>query len=102
MTNTVLPLDIVKEQLSKRDVLLSDIAQALNVTSCHVTLVIQGTTTSYRMAQAIANALNLPINQVFGDKYVQVPKRGRKDRTARKRQIKNAILNNQPVPFNSC
>lgn len=89
----------IKQQLSQRDILLSDIAQALDVTGCLLTSVIQGGT-SRRVAQAISNALNLPINEVFGDKYNKPPQRGRKDRTLRKEEIKQALLNNKHVPFN--
>ena len=101
MSSNTLSASAIKERMKERDILLSDISQALDIGHCTVTHVIQGATTSYRVAKAIANALDLPVNQIFGDKYDHPSKRGRKDRSARKQQIKDALLSNQPVPLNS-
>lgn len=99
MTSTQLTFHQIKERLSERDILITDIAEALKVTSPHVTLVAKGTSSSFKVANAISLSLDLPINQVFGDKYDQPGKRGPKDRTKRKQQIFTALRKNKPVPI---
>ncbi|PAJ69411.1 hypothetical protein CJF42_26175 [Pseudoalteromonas sp. NBT06-2] len=98
MNCTELEFEKIKQQLKNRDILLTDIASALNLSTSHVTLVAKGGSTSKVVAKAISNCLGLPIEQVFGEKYNDVNKRGPKDRSKRRQEIKKAIINNQTVP----
>ncbi|PAJ71659.1 hypothetical protein CJF42_25545 [Pseudoalteromonas sp. NBT06-2] len=88
----------IQEKLKQNDVLLADIADALEVSRSHVSHIARGNAVSFRVAKAIALSLNLEVSQVFGDKYANQNSQGRKGRVKRKAQIKDAILNNKPVP----
>lgn len=88
--------DLILEELTKRDVLVSDIAKALEVTPGHVSNVIRRKSSSYPVEKAVSLALNLNIALVFGTK--SIPSRGRKPRTERRAQVVAAIRAGITVP----
>jgi transcriptional regulator with XRE-family HTH domain len=98
MKPKTLTFNQIKQLFYKKDIKFVDIASALNVTPPIVTQVAKGKQTSKRVATAIANALSLPTNQVFGTKYDKNNKTGPTDRTLRKAEIATALVNGQYVP----
>jgi transcriptional regulator with XRE-family HTH domain len=86
----------IQELLSEKNILLADIADALKVSRTHVSLIARGESTSNRVANAIALSLDLPINQIFGDKYER--NHNPSERATRKQQVIKAIRAGQPVP----
>lgn len=54
-----------KAALVLRGIVMSDIARALDVAAAHVSLVVSGDRRSPRVEQAVADAIGLPIEDLF-------------------------------------
>ncbi|KID56865.1 hypothetical protein JF50_13285 [Pseudoalteromonas luteoviolacea] len=80
------------EKLKPKDICLTDIAEALELSPSHVSRIASGDAKSLRVAQAICNALEMPIHEVFGKSYEP------KNRGPRKSQIVKAIRQGTPIP----
>lgn len=100
MNTKQMTFEQIQATLKKRDILFADIAEACNVTRSHVSLIAKGQSTSHHVAKSICLALNLPINQVFGDKYDNPGRRTGKHRADRKQQVIASLKAMQPVPPN--
>ncbi|ENN99794.1 MULTISPECIES: helix-turn-helix transcriptional regulator [Pseudoalteromonas] len=101
MKSNGLVFEDIRKKLLEKDILLSDLAEGLNVTRAHVYSIAKRNNKSKPVADAICSALNMSIEEVFGDTYQDHQARGRQDRAARKQQVINAIRNNQPIPESS-
>ncbi|OHU85508.1 MULTISPECIES: hypothetical protein [Pseudoalteromonas] len=84
----------IQEKLKSKDILFTDIAVALEVTVSHVTQIAKCKGKSKRVAEAIANALKLPLNQVFGTDYMPAFS----GRSARRNEVVKAIRAGRHVP----
>lgn len=91
-----MPPESIISGLLQRDILLTDIAEALEVSPSHISNVIRRKSVSYSVAKAISLALNLPVVDVFGTK--EEPTRGRKPRKKRREQVIEAIRAGISVP----
>ena len=100
MKTNIIESESIKTQLKQKNILLSDIATACNVSSSTLTAVLNRKGQSLPVATAICLALNKPVIQVFGDvePYYNPKKRGPKDRSKRTAQVVEAIRSGQPVP----
>lgn len=92
------PEDIMKA-LILRDVLLADIAEALDVSVAHVSNVIKGKGVSHSVQKAICLAINEEFSVVFGNKISRA--KSGKERITRKKQVIDAIRAGQSVPFSN-
>ncbi|MEK0158286.1 hypothetical protein WLQ65_03890 [Pseudoalteromonas piscicida] len=98
MTKQKMTFEVIKKELTKRDVKFVDIAAAKDVTPAHVSNVAKGKVKSESVAEAICLALDKSMVDVFGDEYATPSKRGPKDRSIRKLEIITAIKAGKPVP----
>jgi Ner family transcriptional regulator len=57
----------IRAALSKDEIALSDLAEALNCSKTHISNVICRHTSSKKIAEAICKLLNKPMSEVFGD-----------------------------------
>ncbi|QLJ09760.1 helix-turn-helix transcriptional regulator [Pseudoalteromonas sp. MT33b] len=98
MKSNGLVFEDIRNKLHEKDILLTDIAEALKVSRSHVYSIAKRLNKSQPVAEAICSALELTLEEVFGDTYVGHQPRGRKDRASRKQQVINAIRNKKPIP----
>ncbi|MEC8325890.1 MAG: helix-turn-helix domain-containing protein [Pseudomonadota bacterium] len=98
MTITHMSSEHIQSELRNKDILLSDIAEALEVSKSLVSKVAASQSKSIRVAESIAHALGKPLTEVFGEFYQEDKRKAVNPRTERKQQIINAIRTNQPIP----
>ncbi|NOU50249.1 helix-turn-helix transcriptional regulator [Pseudoalteromonas sp. JBTF-M23] len=85
----------IKDLLRKKDIYLSEIAEAIGVTRSHAYQIASGKAKSKRVAKAIAQCIGRPLNQVFGDSYSEESKKQREKRVL---QIANSLKTGTPIP----
>ena len=88
----------IKTQMKERDILFSDIAEALNVTRSHVHTIANNKAKSSRVANAIALCLGKETSQVFGDTYTGCDIGRGQHRKSRQIEVIKAIRANSNIP----
>lgn len=85
----------IKTQLKSKDIYLSDVAFAVGVTRSHAYQIASGKAKSKKVAEAIAQCIGSPLEQVFGNTYSNEYKAQREERRS---QIANALKTGEPIP----
>ena len=98
MKSNGLTFEEIRIKLLNKDILFADLAEGLKVSRAHVSSIAKRANKSLRVAECICNALEMEIEDVFGDTYDNHQAKPRADRAIRKQQIINAIQNNKPIP----